>query len=244
MSRIGAVRIGTSGWVYKHWRDIFYPKCLPQNRWFELYARTFDTVEINFSFYRLPSLEAFRGWNEKAPDEFCFAVKGSRYITHIRRLLDPRPHLALFFEHAKPLKDHMGPVLWQLPPNFKRDDERLATFVESLPNAYRHTVEFRHPSWHAPDVHAILRRHDVALCVPDRKDTPGNIDLTTNWTYLRFHQGRGRNGNYSRSQLLDWAGRISECRDSGIDVWAYFNNDPFGHAIHNALDLRRMVDRR
>ncbi len=228
--------------MYRHWRELFYPRGLPQRDWFRHYAEIFDTVEINFSFYRLPSRLAFRSWNEKAPPGFCFAVKGSRSITHIRRLQEPGPHVQLLFDHAAPLLPHLGPLLWQLPPTFKRDDDRLAGFLAHLPNEHSHSIEVRHPSWRDSQVHQILKEFGVALCVHDRKDLPGEIELTTNWTYIRLHQGRGRDGNYTRSQLEGWAARIAGCRDVGVDVWVYFNNDQLGFAVRNALELRRRLE--
>lgn len=227
--------------MYKHWKGIFYPERLPQKDWFAFYAHHFDTVEINFTFYRLPPKKTFQSWNQRAPKGFVFAVKGSQYVTHRKRLLEPDEHVGLFFERAIGLKDHIGPILWQLPPTFRRDDDRLRAFLEVLPKEYMHTLEFRHDSWKAPTVYDLLTSYKVALCIPDSAGRPGELRLTTDWTYLRFHQGRGEGGNYTPCQLDAWAETCDRCLASGVDLWAYFNNDPFGHAVSNGRQLRERL---
>jgi len=239
---VKAVRIGCSGWNYKHWREVVYPKGLPARRWLEHYATLFDTVEVNATFYRLPTRKAVAGWVEQSPPGFCFAVKGSRYLTHIRRLRDTGQGVERFYACIDPLvgSDKLGPVLWQLPGNFHRDDERLATFLDALPPG-RHTVEFRHESWFAPDVYALLRERRAALTIGDTPERPFQThELTADWTFVRFHYGRGREGNYSRRQLEDWHERIDGWRRR-VDVYAYFNNDWHGFAVANGLDLRRLL---
>jgi uncharacterized protein YecE (DUF72 family) len=234
------VRIGCSGWNYDHWRERVYPKGLPQSRWLDHYATLFDTVEVNATFYRLPRREAVARWVEQTPPEFVFAVKASRYLTHLRRLTDLGGGIERFYERIEPLKasPKLGPVLWQLPANFHRDEERLAEALDALPGG-RHCFEFRHESWFAPEVYELLRAHDVALVIGDDPRRPFQThELTADWTYVRFHRGRrGRNGNYSQTELEEWRNRIAAWR-SRVEVFAYFNNDWEGYAVRNALWLR------
>jgi uncharacterized protein YecE (DUF72 family) len=241
-----AVLIGCSGWNYSHWRERVYPKGLPQRRWLEHYATLFDTVEVNNTFYRLPTGSAVAGWVERTPDEFVFTVKASRYLTHIKRLTDMGRGVERFYECIEPLVESskLGPVLWQLPENFHRDDERLRTALENLP-AGRHCFEFRHPSWFAAEVYELLAARGVALVIGDSPKRPFQThELTAGWTFIRFHHGRrGRNGNYSRSELEEWKRRIAAWR-SEVDVYAYFNNDWEGYAVANARWLREHLSER
>jgi uncharacterized protein YecE (DUF72 family) len=238
------VRIGCSGWNYAHWRELVYPKGLPPKRWLEHYATLFDTVEINNTFYRLPNVSAVQGWVDQSPPGFLFAVKMSRYITHIRRLTDLEGGLQRFYERIEPLarSPKMGPVLWQLPPTFKRDDERLAGALKALPRG-RHCFEFREPSWYVDEVYDLLRRHGVGLVIPDSPKYPfRQIELTTDWTFVRFHSGtRGRRGNYSDREIAEWAERIGAWREDGIDVYAYYNNDWEAFAVKNGLKLKELL---
>ncbi|MDQ3778025.1 MAG: DUF72 domain-containing protein [Actinomycetota bacterium] len=238
------VRIGCSGWNYAHWRELIYPKGLPQRAWLEYYATLFDTVEINNTFYRLPNVSAVRGWAERSPPGFLFAVKMSRYITHIKRLTGLEAGVPLFYSRIDPLvrSPKLGPVLWQLPPTFKRDDERLSAALATLPEG-RHCFEFREPTWYAPEVYELLRRRGVALVIPDSPRYPfRQIELTADWTFVRFHSGtRGQRGNYSERELQEWAERIAGWRDDGVDVYAYYNNDWEGFAVRNGLRLRELL---
>ncbi len=238
------MRIGCSGWNYNHWRNgVFYPPRLPQREWLDFYAQHFDTVEVNATFYRLPRREAVANWVKQSPPGFLFAVKSSRYLTHVKRLTDVGLGLERFYERIEPLarSPKLGPVLWQLPANFHRDDERLAAALERLPEG-RHCFEFRHESWFVEDVYELLRRHDVALVVGDHPERPFQThDLTADWTFIRFHSGkRGRRGNYSDSELEEWARRIEDWRRR-VDVYAYFNNDWEGFAVKNGLWLKRRL---
>jgi len=237
------VRIGCSGWNYAHWRETVYPKGLPPRRWLEHYATLFDTVEVNTTFYRLPTRSAVAGWVEQSPPGFLFAVKGSRYLTHMKRLTDLGRGLERFYERIQPLVESpkMGPVLWQLPGNFHRNDERLAGALEQLPPG-RHCFEFRHESWFAPEVYELLRSHGAALVIGDHPQRPfQTLELTTDWTFIRFHYGsRGRRGNYSERELEEWACRIAAWRPE-IDVYAYFNNDWEGFAVRNGLWLKKRL---
>jgi len=240
---VGSVRIGCSGWNYAHWRERVYPNGCPPTRWLPYYAQLFDTVEVNNTFYRLPKPEAVARWVEQTPADFCFAVKMSRYITHIKRLTDLESGLERFYERIEPLarSPKLGPVLWQLPPTFKRDDERLAAALEALPPG-RHAFEFREPSWYAEEVYAALREHGVALVIPDSPKYPfRTLELTADWTFVRFHHGsRGRRGNYSETELADWAEGIDKWRRE-VDVYVYFNNDWEGFAVANGLRLRKLL---
>jgi uncharacterized protein YecE (DUF72 family) len=238
------IRIGCSGWNYAHWRERIYPKGLPQKRWLEYYARLFDTVELNTTFYRLPDVSAVEGWVAHTPPGFLFAVKASRYLTHIRRLTDLEAGIQRFYERIEPLRRSgtLGPVLWQLPPTFKRNDERLASALEALPKG-RHCFEFREPSWYVDEIYALLRAHGAALVIPDSPKYPFRaLELTADWTFVRFHHGsRGRRGNYSESELEERAVWIAGWRDRDIDVYAYFNNDWEGFAVKNGLKLKALL---
>ena len=218
---------------------------MAQRRWLEHYATLFDTVELNTTFYRLPRREAVAAWVEGTPPDFLFAVKASRYLTHIRRLTDLERGVERFYERIAPLRDSpkMGPVLWQLPANFHRDDERLGEALRRLPPG-RHCFEFRHESWFTADVYELLREHGAALVVGDDPERPFQAhELVTDWTYVRFHRGsRGRRGNYSDRELDTWARRIRAWRRRA-DVYAYFNNDWEGFAVRNATALERRLDR-
>jgi uncharacterized protein YecE (DUF72 family) len=234
------VRIGCSGWNYPHWRDVVYPQGLAQRRWLEYYATLFDTVEVNTTFYRLPSKSSVAGWVEQTPRDFLFSVKASRYLTHMKRLADLGRGVERYYERIEPLvrSPKFGPVLWQLPANFHRNDERLASALARLPPG-RHCFEFRHPSWFADEVYELLSRHEVALVIGDHPERPfQTYELTAEWTFIRFHYGgRGRRGNYSERELETWKRRIAAWR-AEVDVFAYFNNDWDGFAVKNARWLR------
>lgn len=237
----GELHIGCSGWVYNHWRNRFYPPKLPQREWFAFYSQHFDTVELNNSFYRLPKPETFDGWRQRSPEDFRFAVKGSRYITHIRRLKEPIDSVGRFFESADKLGPKAGPILWQLAPSFQRDDERLGAFLAALPRQHLHAFEFRHKSWLVQDIYDLLAEHRVALCVPDRPDLPQDVRCVTDWAYVRLHGSNHDEGNYSDAELRMWADRIGSFMASGAAVWAYFDNDQEGFAINNARTLRDLL---
>jgi uncharacterized protein YecE (DUF72 family) len=239
------VRIGCSGWNYPHWRERVYPRGLPQRRWLEHYATLFDTVEVNSTFYRLPRRDAVAAWVQQTPRDFLFAVKASRFLTHMKRLTDMGRGVERFYERIEPLVDSpkMGPVLWQLPETFRRDDDRLASALERLPPG-RHCFEFRHESWFARDVYALLREHDVALVIGDHPERPFQAhELTADWTFVRFHYGsRGRGGNYSDRELETWKRRLAAWR-TRAEVFAYFNNDWEGYAVRNARWLQARLGR-
>jgi uncharacterized protein YecE (DUF72 family) len=237
------VRIGCSGWNYASWKDEFY-EGRPARLWLQHYARFFDTVEVNSTFYRLPLASSVARWVEQTPPGFLFTVKASRYLTHIKRLTDMDEGLRRYYERIAPLvrSPKLGPVLWQLPPSFRRDDDRLAHALERLP-AGRHCFEFRHPSWFVEPVYALLRAHEAALVIGDRpevKSFQAHV-FTAPWTFVRFHYGsRGRRGNYSERELEEWARRF-EAWGRDVEVLAYFNNDWEVFAVRNALWLKRRL---
>jgi uncharacterized protein YecE (DUF72 family) len=238
------VHIGCSGWNYRDWRGVVYPEGVPAKRWLECYSEQFDTVEVNNTFYRLPSQSAVAGWVERTSPGFVIAVKASRYLTHVKRLREMRQYARRYFSAIKPLADSpkFGPVLWQLPANFRRDDDRLAAALEQLPDA-RHCFEFRHESWFVPEVYDLLRRHRVALVIGDDPERPFQThEMTADWTYIRFHRGnRGRRGNYSERELEEWKRRIASWRNE-VEVFAYFNNDWEAFAPRNARWLADRLD--
>ena len=237
------VHIGCSGWNYRHWRETVYPKGVPASRWLEHYATMFDTVEVNSTFYRLASPDAVARWVEQTPPGFIFTLKASRYLTHIKRLAGLETGVKRFYEAIEPLVStpKLGPLLWQLPENFRRDDERLAEALKSLP-AGRHCFEFRHESWFRPEVYELLRRHGAALVIGDHPERPfQTYEMTADWTFLRLHYGaRGRGGNYSDAELDEWRRRIAGWR-ADVEVYCYFNNDWEGFAVKNALWLKRRL---
>ena len=235
-------RVGCSGWQYRHWRGDFYPADLPQARWLDFYAGVFDTVEVNNSFYRLPESSAFRGWRERSPRGFLFAVKASRFLTHMKKLKDPEGPLELFFSRARELGPKLGPVLYQLPPRWPVNLERLERFLAVRPRGARHTVEFRDPSWYAPAVLRLLERFGAALCLHDMPGSATPRDAVGPFVYLRFHGSSSRyGGGYSDGQLAERAEWIRSRLDEGLPVYAYFNNDVGGHAPRDAARLRRQL---
>jgi uncharacterized protein YecE (DUF72 family) len=237
------VRIGCSGWNYDSWRGRVYPKGMGPARWLAHYATLFDTVEVNSTFYRLARPAAVARWVEATPPEFVFTVKSSRYLTHMKRLTDMERGVERLYAGIAPLVEsgRLGPVLWQLPERFHRDDERLAFALERLPPG-RHCFEFRHPSWFTSEVYGLLHTFGVALVTGhDARRPLPDSPLTTDWTLIRFHYGaRGRRGNYSEAELREWAARISRLREEA-EVFAYFNNDWEAFAVRNGLRLRQLL---
>jgi uncharacterized protein YecE (DUF72 family) len=233
------IRIGTSGWNYKHWKGRFYPQKLPADQYLAYYSQEFDTVEINTSFYHLVSPATYAHWNKATPARFLFSIKGSRYLTHIKRLLDTGRGVRRFFDPLKKLKKKRGPVLFQLPPNSQKNTARLDHFLSALPKADPIVFEFRHASWFSSDVYATLRRHHTAFCVydfQDRRVIPPK-EVTSQTVYIRFHGG----GAYRPAGLRPWAKWILEQDRRGRDVFCYFNNDAEGHALDDARILKKML---
>ncbi len=238
----GTLHLGTSGYQYDHWRGVFYPEDLPKDEWFGRYAERFDSVEINNTFYQLPEAETFDDWRERAPEGFCYAVKFSRYGSHMKKLKDPEGTIGTFLERAERLEDRLGPILVQLPPHWGADPERLAAFLDAAPSAHRWAVEVRDPSWLCAAVFDVLRDHGAALCLHDMIDDHPR-ELTADWLYLRYH-GEDYAGGYSPQRLSAEADRIAAWLDDGLDVFAYFNNDLGGHAVEDAGNLARYLDHR
>jgi len=236
------LRVGCSGWQYRHWRGDFYPKDLPLDRWLEHYSSVFETVEINNSFYRLPEGHRFEAWRRETPSSFVFAVKASRYLTHMKKLKEPREPLSRFFSRARRLGGKLGPVLYQLPPRWKCNALRLEAFLRALPRGRRHVFEFRDPSWYREDIFAMLVRRGAALCLHDMRGSESPRRAVGPFVYLRFHgTGARYGGRYLDSQLSTWAAWIRHRLGQGLDVFAYFNNDRGGHAPWDAMRLARMV---
>lgn len=236
------VHVGCSGWVYKHWRGIFYPEGLPQRLWFQRYAEDFDTVEINASFYRVPLPSTFEGWREKAPPGFRYAVKVNRFITHLKKLNGVEDEVARFIDLARRLGPALGPLLYQLPPSLHKDLERLEAFLQLLPGNLEQVFEFRHKSWYDDEVAALLDRYGCGFVSHDLKgvETPRLAGGRT--AYVRFHGAGGKYwGRYSDDALLGWTDWIAEQLALGRSVWCYFNNDIHGHALEDARTLKAMV---
>lgn len=237
-----APRIGTSGYVYPHWRGRFYPAGLPARAWFEFYAERFDTVELNTTFYRLPTEKGVKGWAEQAPRGFLFAVKGSRYLTHLKRLKDPGQGLERFFEALAPLRRRVGPVLWQLPPQMKPDLGRLDAFLQALPRGFEHVVEPRDEAWYGEALYALLEDRGASLCLHDLVEIEAPFPPPGSIYYRRFHGARGKyGGRYGPSRLAPTAREIERLASRGVPCFAYFNNDRDADALADAWALRRLV---
>lgn len=242
-----SIRVGCSGWQYKHWRGDFYPPDMPQSRWLEHYATVFDTVEVNNTFYRLPEGATFASWKRRVPRGFLFAVKASRYLTHMKKLKDPAEPLALLLSRARILGPTLGPILYQLPPRWPLTAvslERLDRFLETLPARRLHAIEFREPSWYDEDVMARLERHRVALCLHDMAGSASGRRAVGPFVYARFHGVQKYSGSYGDTSLEQWAEWLSLQAREGKRVFAYFNNDTGGHAPRDAIRLRRNISRK
>ncbi len=235
-------RIGTSGWVYHHWRGPFYPPDLPQARWFEHYARHFATVEINNTFYRLPSEAAFDTWRAQAPPGFVYALKASRYLTHVKRLANPQAALDNLVGRARRLGDHLGPILYQLPPHWHLNLDRLDRFLALLPRDLTHAVEFRDPTWLVEPAFELLSRHGVAFCIMSLPGVDCPVRATASTVYIRLHGVQSPYADrYSPEQLRGWAENIHRFLTEERDVFVYFNNDAQGFAVQNAMELRDLA---
>lgn len=239
---MGAIHLGTSGYVYKHWKGLFYPRDLPASRWLPYFARVFSTVELNTTFYRLPTPEAVDGWREQVPPGFRFAAKGSRFISHMKRLTETGEGLRRFYGLVQRLGDKLGPVLWQLPPHMKKPDSaRLENFLAHVPREVQHVIEFRDAAWYHDDVLDVLDRYGAAVCEHDLLPVqPPRI--TGGFRYLRFHGATSKYaGLYGRAGLRPIARALKKWRDGGHTAWVYFNNDLHGHALLDAFDLSELL---
>jgi uncharacterized protein YecE (DUF72 family) len=239
----GKVFIGTSGWHYKHWLGPFYPPKFPANQMLDFYAQHFDTVELNNSFYHLPLPTSFDRWRDSTRRNFVFAVKGSRFITHMKKLKDPESSTDRFFDVAERLGSKLGPILFQLPPHWKLNLERLEEFLQALPRGHQYVFEFRDESWIVKEAFEVLRTFNAAFCIHDLANMRTPLEITADFTYLRFH-GPGEakyQGSYSKRELKEWANRINDWRGQLKGIYVYFNNDIGGHAVWNAQTLKELI---
>ena len=238
----GRACIGTSGWSYRHWRGRFYPPALPAKEHLAFYAERFDTVEVNATFYRLIARETLAGWREQTPPGFVFACKGSRFLTHLKRLTDCGQGLERYFARVSALEQKLGPILFQLPAHFHPNLERLAGFLACLPKGPRYAFEFRDPAWFTSEVSELLRARNAALCLYEFAGRRSPLELTADFVYIRLHGPEGAyQGSYGEPALAAWAEHLETWRRQGRDVWCYFDNDQAGYAPQNALTLRRML---
>ena len=236
------LHIGTSGWHYKHWKGTFYPANLPPERMLRWYTRRFDSVEINNSFYRLPAETVLKAWCRETSPHFCFAVKASRYITHNKKLKDPKETTKKFLKIIDKLESRLGPILFQLPPSWKINIARLEEFLAGLPPAHRYAVEFRNPTWNVPEVYEVLRRYNTAFCIYELAGFMSPLEVTADFVYVRLHgPGNKYQGDYQRSTLQVWAKRIKAWQEQLKHVFVYFDNDQLGFAPKNAWELRQII---
>jgi uncharacterized protein YecE (DUF72 family) len=243
MTRTGKAHIGCSGWNYKHWRGRFYPEEESPERWFEFYAATFDTVEINNTFYQLPASKTFKAWRAQAPKGFLYAVKANRYLTHLKKLKEAKAPLKKFLTRARLLQEHLGPILYQLPPRWSLNLERLESFLDLLPEDLQHVIEFRDQSWLVDEVFQLLEERGVSLCT---HDLPG-LDVPRlsigPLAYVRFHgAGQKYQGGYPEAALRGWWRWMEQQVRAGKDLYVYFNNDAEAHAVHDAQRLKRRAE--
>ncbi|MDQ3991137.1 MAG: DUF72 domain-containing protein [Actinomycetota bacterium] len=234
-----AIHVGTSGWQYRDWKERFYPKEVPQREWLEYFSARFPVVEVNNTFYMLPKEETFDRWREGSADGFRFVVKANRFITHLKRLRDPDDPLERFWSRAVRLRPKLGPVLFQLPPNFPADHERLDSFLRALPRDMEAAFEFRHPTWETGETYRLLDQAGCAWVLADRPGWWVDEVVTGGWSYVRFHHGRRTGPGYARTKLRRWAGRLAGMKAD--DVYVFFNNDPTGAAIRDAYALTGLL---
>ncbi len=241
----GTLRIGTSGWHYKHWLGSFYPPRMPPSKMLAFYQERFDTVELNNSFYHLPKKPALERWHDSTPANFCFAVKGSRFLTHMKKLKDAEAGVAKFLEAVEVLADKLGPILFQLPPNWELDYERLRSFLKILPDYRRYAFEFRNASWEVQQIYDLLERYRSAHCAFDLAGYQSPVRLTTDFAYVRLHgPGNKYQGSYGEEALGQWADRIAAWRGQLAAVYIYFDNDDSGFAAFNAARLKELISSR
>lgn len=238
--------VGTSGWSYKEWRGVFYPREIPSRLWLEHYIRHFCSVEINATFYRLQKAETLAGWAARSPKGFVFAIKGPRLISHFHKLKNAEHRFPLFYASIAPLRKKAGPILWQMPHGFVADPPRLETFIKSLPKGWRYAFEFRDPSWHDDAIYRILERHKAAFCPFEIGELTGPRVVTTDFVYVRLHGWKGRyTGRYDTRTLRNWARWLRAQMDDGRDAYAYFDNTADeDDAVANALELEKLLARR
>ncbi|MFW6140432.1 MAG: DUF72 domain-containing protein [Acidobacteriota bacterium] len=236
------IYIGTSGWHYKHWKGVFYPSDTPNKEYLRYYVQHFRTAEINNSFYQIPDKKTLQNWSCEAGKDFIFSAKASRYITHMKKLKDPQEPVKNFMNKIKALGNSLGPILFQLPPRWKKNRGRLQSFLQALPSGHQYTFEFRDPDWFRDDIYELLERQKAAFCIYDfnRRQSPKIV--TSGFVYIRLHGPDGAyQGKYDDQKLSGWAGAISQWKQQGKDVFCYFDNDQVGYAAENAERLQEMI---
>lgn len=239
MSRI---RIGTSGWVYNHWQEKFYPRELSREKMLNFYSQNFNTVEINNTFYQLPSKETVKSWRENVAEQFKFSIKANRYITHMKNLKDPKEPVKNLINVIRQLKENLGPILFQLSPNWHKNYERLENFLSILPEKFKYVFELRHKTWFDEEIYNLLRGKNIALCIHDFEGQLTPLKLTADFTYLRFHGPEGHYyGYYSQEALQKYSEIIKEWMQEDLKVYVYFNNDAEANAVRNAKQLKELV---
>jgi uncharacterized protein YecE (DUF72 family) len=243
MGRVGKIHVGTSGWSYNHWKGPFYPENLPSGKFFSFYSKVFHTVEINSSFYHLPLTKTFEKWRDSSPPDFIFALKGSRFITHIKKLSDPAEPIKKFMERADGLAEKIGPILFQLPPSMKMDLDKLGNFVGELPRGFRFAFEFRNSSWFDSPVYSLLSDHGAAFCISELDKTISPMEVTADFVYVRLHGPSGPyKGRYSQEALKTWHEKFETWAHNSRDVYCYFDNDESGFAALNAREMLELVE--
>ncbi len=238
------IHIGTSGWNYKHWKSVFYPEDLAQKDWLDFYKSRFHSVEINNSFYQLPAKLTFRQWKETVNDDFIFTVKASRYITHMKKLKDALEPLHRLLDHVAVLGPSLGPILFQLPPRWHINTERLSSFLKSLPEKYRYTMEFRDDSWWHKDVYELLKNQNIAFCIYQLAGILSPREVTADFIYIRLHgpAAQAYQGQYDVQELAGWVGAFSSWSKQGREIFCFFDNDQNGYAARDALKLQEMIN--
>lgn len=235
------IHIGTSGWSYEHWKEVFYPRRIRSDERLHFYSQHFNTVEINNTFYHLPTEAVIERWNSAVPNNFLFSIKASQYITHRKRLKDPIESTAKFIERITPLGRKLGPILFQLPPNFKQDISRLENFLSSLDQKLSYTFEFRHPTWFNDEVYELLKKYHVALCITDLGGQLTPMEITAKFTYIRLHgPTNSYSGSYGTKKLHEWKNTIKQFHKNKIKCYCYFDNDEKGYAIKDAIELKSL----
>jgi len=240
---MASIYIGTSGWHYKHWVGTFYPPKTPASKMLAYYFERFDTVELNNTFYRLPKESALENWRDSTPPNFQFVAKGSRFITHMKKLKDPEQSIARYFEAIDVLQDKLGPILFQLPPNWEVDAARFEHFLQALPKYHRYAFEFRNATWDAPAIYDLLALHGAGYCIFDLAGFESPLHVSSDLVYIRLHGPGGKyQGSYTDDALRRWAARIRAWHGEERSVYVYFDNDQAGYAAFNALRLKELLN--
>ncbi len=238
------IHIGTSGWFYEHWIQTFYPNKLPAEERLTFYSRYFSCVEINSTFYHLPSEQAVKNWAARTPSDFVFAIKASRYITHLKRLNDYETTVPNFLQQLRLLGKKLGPILFQLPPSFQKDENKIAEFLDFLPRNHLYVFEFRHPSWYSDNIYSLLKKHNCCLCITDLNGSLSPLELTSQLVYIRLHgPSKAYRGSYSASQLKNWHQRITDWSSKKLSTYCFFDNDEKGYAIKDAFRLEKLFEK-